>query len=280
MANAQLQNATEAVIKTAAVAGLAYAGAYMAAAGTTPGAYDSSRRSQASSTGQRYCDNRETDPTKYKCTAEFFNGNKVNNAAESQAKVAIRNYWCCPSADLGGTYIGDMNSVCVASNTGATSFASGSQGSGGCVYHGPCIGGAGGSSGTITIGTTLLTSLPTSAGTGAPAVQAAIQDQTGHCGSTENDGAVVNLVAGIFGGVPPQYNQHANGARAANQGGVNLGPSSGLASSNGVLHPQCCVKTDQGKDGALTYDLTPSTLNQPISFCTLSTYTNSDYTCK
>lgn len=268
MANAQLQNATEAVIKTAAVAGLAYAGAYMAAAGTTPGAYDSSRRSQASSTGQRYCDTRETDPTKYKCTAEYFNGNKVDNADVAQSKVAIRNYWCCPASDLGGKYIGDLNGVCVDHNNGASVFAAGGQGAGGCVYQGPC---RGSTSGIVSIGGTAVGQ------TGGVAA-------SGLCDSPGNDGQPANMGAGIFGGVPGGYfggltKTAGSPAVPTFPGGEYLGAMSGLAYANGVAQPLCCVKTDQGKDGATTYDLTPATLNQPISFCTLAGYTNADYTC-
>jgi len=141
MANVQLLNATEAVIKTAAIAGLAYAGAYMAAAGSTPGAYDSSRRSQASSTGQQFCDTRELDPTKYHCTSSHFNGLKASSVGEGQGKVAIRNYWCCPASDVGGEYQGGLNGVCVSQNLGLSNFASSNPGFGNCVYQGPCASG-------------------------------------------------------------------------------------------------------------------------------------------
>jgi len=281
------------VIKTAAVAGLAYAGAYMAAAGTTPGAYDSSRRSQASSTGSRYCDTRETDPLKYKCTAEFFNGNKVNNGAEAQSKVAIRNYWCCPASDLGGKYIGDMNGVCGSQNNGVSVFASQDQGSGGCVYHGPCIGGV---NGLAAATANQKAPQPTSAPAGG--TQKAISvikisgsvpgSGTGYCNDDGNDGLNANMVLGIFGGTPGGYGRPVVGStptlseivdNAADANGRFLGASSGLAKHNGVTADTCCMKTDQGKDGTFVYDLTPSTLIQPISFCTSDKFSNSDYTC-
>jgi len=303
MANAQLQNATEAVIKTAAVAGLAYAGAYMAAAGTTPGAYDSSRRSQASSTGQRYCDTRETDPLKYKCTADFFNGNKVNNAADNQAKVSIRNYWCCPAADLGGKYSGDMNGVCGSQNSGVSVFAAAEQGLGGCVYHGPCI--AGGSSENAAGGNKVKIDGKTIEAKGTQAnepTQTTTTSSTGACNSIGNDQGVgdgksqpaaadlaLALGQGIFGGVPGGYNNNAGTGLSSGAGldgfprtagGANLGSSSGLARRNGVDAFKCCMKTDQGDDGTYTYSLDPAVLTQPISFCVPNAMsTPKDYTC-
>jgi len=257
MANAQLQNATEAVIKTAAVAGLAYAGAYMAAAGTTPGAYDSSRRSQVSSTGQRYCDTREADPLKFKCTAEFFNGLKVDNGAEPSSKVAIRNYWCCPASDLGGQYIGDMNGVCVNFQAPGSGFAQKNQGSTGCVYHGPCASGE--NSVTSGVGVVQL-KFSGSTGTSSTQVQATVK--TGAC--HEQGGGYVDDVVGIFGSISG-YGDNSQGATL------------GRAYNNGVFQDNCCVKVDQGKDGSTVFALNADVLKQPISFCTSATSCPSDY---
>jgi len=139
MANAQLQNATDAVIKTAAVAGLAYAGAYMAgleAGMTTSGSsYDSSRKSQESSTGARYCNTHEENPLNYRCTAEYFNGKtRTTTAADGTETVrAIHDYWCCPASDIGSQFQGKMDGICVPGqlpNTGTDARP--------CTYQGPC----------------------------------------------------------------------------------------------------------------------------------------------
>jgi len=269
MANAQLQNATEAVIKTAAVAGLAYAGAYMAAAGTTPGAYDSSRRSQASSTGQRYCDTREQDGSKYKCTADYFNGVSVDNADASQTKVAVRNYWCCPAQDLGGKYIGEMNGVCVSENTGVSVFASSEPGKGGCVYHGPCT------SGTNAF-TPALKSIAASGGENKNGV--------GQCSSILNNLDAAGLAAlssdalreetlsaGIFGGSPGGY---ITSGAVDGPGGQYLGASSGRAYNNGLFADVCCQKSG---NTIQVYDMIPATLDQPVTFCSVAKTCPSGY---
>jgi len=298
MANAQLQNATEAVIKTAAVAGLAYAGAYMAAAGTTPGAYDSSRRSQASSTGQRYCDTRQSDPTKWHCTAEYFNGVKSDNANPTQLKVAVRNYWCCPAQDLGGKYSGDMNGVCVSENNGASVFASTNQGAGGCVYQGPCVSGyntnnpySGSNNVDQITGFTATNSAPTtgvpdSRSQPSPATGTGNDIEVGSCGGGGFDGTITTAGNGIFGGSPggSSFSGTVGGTAAAPTFEPNtiafLGGASGKAYYNGDQSNKCCVKTDQGSDGIKVYDLNPAVLKQPISFCIpLAVSDPAEYTC-
>jgi len=279
------------VIKTAAVAGLAYAGAYMAAAGTTPGAYDSSRRSQASSTGQRYCDTRQSDPTKWHCTAEYFNGVKSDNASPTQVKVAVRNYWCCPAQDLGGKYIGDINGVCVSENNGASVFASSNQGAGGCVYQGPCISGFD----TNSAPTTLLTFSSTQSNpTPSPPVTGQTPPSpnigsTGSCVGAAFDGTYQFAGSGIFGGSPGGSSFSGAGSASSIYAADDpivpnaiafLGGASGLAYYNGLQSTKCCAKTDQGSDGIAVYDLNPATLKQPISFCIPSSFANPDkYTC-
>lgn len=136
--SAQLQNATDAVIRTAAVAGLAYAGAYLAGA---QGSHESNTVSDSarqatnffSSTGQALCSTGETNPENFHCTASRFNGHShsfPNVDAENQAVLPVRNYWCCPNQALGGAaYQGKLDGVCSA---GVDLDMSG------CVYHGPC----------------------------------------------------------------------------------------------------------------------------------------------
>jgi len=136
--SAQLQNATDAVIRTAAVAGLAYAGAYLAGA---QGSHESNTVSDSarqatnffSSTGQALCSTGETNPENFHCTASRFNGHShsfPNVEADKQAVLPVRNYWCCPNQALGGAaYQGKLDGVCSAGVDLDVSA---------CVYHGPC----------------------------------------------------------------------------------------------------------------------------------------------
>jgi len=136
--SAQLQNATDAVIRTAAVAGLAYAGAYLAGAQSSHESNtvsDSARQATNffSSTGQALCSTGETNPENFHCTASRFNGHShsfPNVEADKQAVLPVRNYWCCPNQALGGAaYQGKLDGVCSAGvDLDMT----------GCVYHGPC----------------------------------------------------------------------------------------------------------------------------------------------
>jgi len=331
MANVQLLNATEAVIKTAAIAGLAYAGAYMAAAGSTPGAYDSSRRSQASSTGQQFCDTRELDPTKYHCTSSHFNGLKTASVGEGQGKVAIRNYWCCPASDVGGEYPGGLNGVCVSQNLGLSNFASPNPGFGNCVYQGPCASGGfpvdpptnptiprgvtgtvvspQSSSSDITVTGTVV--YPFNFNFALPGIvdwlhyvckpvndrmgscdsplfqtlfrgpiEVVADAQTGRCSATGNVGLPQNWLDGVDGGSPSGYYalpvvpDLLNPSSGAAGG---LGPMHGVASVNGVRANNCCVKDDNAFD---VFDLDPSALNQPVSFCQVQSTCPDGYTIR
>lgn len=266
MANAQLQNATDAVIRTAAVAGLAYAGAYLAGASGS-NSVDSSYQSQYSSSDVQFCDYTNRNPLNYECTAKKTNGKTVKvGGLDATAKYADevevpdRRWWCCPSALTGSNYGGNEGGACVDRI----------DNSGQCVYQGPCAQAPPGSATPAAV--TAANTPGNCAGSGTDDVYQ-FANLKGEYLST--NGGILNSVwrAADINDVqlPAQPTGAAGGSFAKNFQNPNPVYSGGAASVGGVIEDgttddmQCCTPE---KNGA-TYDVQKQEVGkiQPNNFC-------------